>query len=348
MTPAATISGQVVDATGRGVRNVVVELRHPWYLEGWRLLADWRELIGRVQGVGKTNLAAVARTNSRGEFRFEDLAPAQYYVRTDFIDEQRAKPINLRAGANASGVKIVTPASGFRKVTGAVLDGNGVPVMSGRISLMRAGVVPLYRMRTLDTANIQNGIFEIITPGPGRYVLLAEAPGRPSPRRGLKEIDVQGTGLLDVRVQVMHGFDITGNATFEGRLPAMAADSDGLSISFYPTFAGAAPVKAATLRLRNGSFVIESVTPGAYRIEILPILSRPFDVGRCLRQIDEPGWQGCSERRSSSGERNQGYPSGRHQHERRNGGRRCRRFSRKARAQCEGRSSPKSSEATTW
>src|SRR5262245_28605268 len=84
MTPSGSISGQIVDATGRGVRNVTVELRRPWYLEGWRLLLGWNEVIGRVQGVGKSNRAGAVRTNARGEFSFEGLAPAQYYIRTDF------------------------------------------------------------------------------------------------------------------------------------------------------------------------------------------------------------------------------------------------------------------------
>src|SRR5262249_12306937 len=162
---------------GRGVRDVVVELRRPWYLEGWRLLAQWNQLIGRVRGIGKSNLAAVTRTNSRGEFRFGGLAPAQYYLRTDFTNEQDATPINLHAGASVNSVKVLAPDTGFRRVTGTVVDRTGAPIRFAQVALIRAGVVPLYQMGPIDSEPFQNGVFEIIVPGPGRYVLLAETPG---------------------------------------------------------------------------------------------------------------------------------------------------------------------------
>src|SRR5262249_12908237 len=76
MTAGATISGWVVDGAGQPLRNATVELRRPWYLEGWRLLGEWRETLQRVQGVGKTNRAAAVQTNARGEFQFTGLLPA--------------------------------------------------------------------------------------------------------------------------------------------------------------------------------------------------------------------------------------------------------------------------------
>jgi len=276
MTPSAGISGQIVDSTGRGMKDVVVELRRPWYLEGWRLLAQWNELIGRVQGVGKTNIAAVTRTNSRGEFRFDGLAPAQYYIRTDFINEDKATPVNLRAGANLNSVKIVAPDLRFHTVAGTVFDRGGVPVRFARVSVIQAGVNPLYRTRMSNLQTAESGAFEITVPAPGRYILLAEASGRPAALRGRKEIDVRDGNLRNVRIQVAPRFDISGNVTFEGGLPpAVASGGEPLSLSFYPMSAGLPDIKAVKLPGNKGSFTVEGVSPGNYRCDIVPILTVP-------------------------------------------------------------------------
>jgi hypothetical protein len=275
MTPGATISGRVVDARGQGVRNVQVELRRPWYLEGWRLLVEWNELVGRLQGVGKANRAGVVRTNERGEFTFSGLAPAQYYVRTNLADESTLKPINLRAGQIVDDIRIPAPESSPRRVTGSVRDIDGSSVSEGQVSVTRRDAVPIYARPRVAAGLIENGLFELLLPGPGKYVITAVAADDPSDLRGRREIDVRDADLNDVRMVLMNTFSVAGTVTFEGSLPAANSRTDTLSLNLYPMSADLTAPSAIRFPAANGAFRFEKVMAGDYRVEVLPVLSVP-------------------------------------------------------------------------
>ena len=270
MTPGGAIFGQVVDSRGQGVRNVQVELRRPWYLEGWRLLVEWNELVGRLQGIGKSNRAGTVRTNARGEFSFSGLAPAQYYVRTALSDESSLQPVNLRAGEIVGDVRIISPESVPRWVTGSVRDANGLPLTSGQILVSRRDAVPVYQRSRITSGPIENGLFQLPLPGPGRYVLTAVDTENRSRSVGRREIDVRDD-LTDLRVVLTNAFDIDGTVAFEGT----PAGSDGLTLSLYPTAPDVPSPRAIRLPVRNGAFTIEEVVPGDYRVEITPVLTVP-------------------------------------------------------------------------
>ena len=274
MTPGATISGQVVDSRGQGLRNVQVELRRPWYLEGWRLLVEWTELAGRLQGVGKTNRAATARTNARGEFVFSGLAPAQYYVRTSFSDESSLKPINLRSAEVIADVRIVAPVAGPRWVTGSVRDTDGLPLRFGRILVFRRDVAPVYQRARVTAVPVQNGLFELQLPGPGKYVLTAILSDDPSAPRGRREIEVRDLDLRDIRLTLSDPFNIPGTVVFEGALPPTSV-SDSLVLSLYPMTADLPAPRTVRLPKANGTFLLEEVLAGDYRVEVLPVLTVP-------------------------------------------------------------------------
>jgi len=189
---------------------IQVELRRPWYLEGWRLLVEWNELVGRLQGVGKANRAGVVRTNERGEFTFSGLAPAQYYVRTNLADESTLKPINLRAGQIVDDIRIPAPESSPRRVTGSVRDIDGSSVSEGQVSVTRRDAVPIYARPRVAAGLIENGLFELLLPGPGKYVITAVAADDPADLRGRREIEVRDADLNDVRMVLMKTFSVAG------------------------------------------------------------------------------------------------------------------------------------------
>jgi hypothetical protein len=275
MTPGGTISGQVVDSRGLGVRNVVVELRRPWYLEGWRLLLGWNELIGRVQGIGKSNRAGGVQTNGRGEFSFTGLAPAQYYVRTGFTNEATVRPINLHAGSIVNDLRIVIPDSGPLIVSGAIFDSAGAPIGFGEVSVVPSGIPPLYQRALIDEVPVRNGVFNVEIPIPGSYVLIARVPGRDSTLQGLREIEVRNTDLRNVRISVVGESDISGSVVVEGNRTSANAIRDALLVNLYPTLPETPlpdPVKPSR---SDGSFTLENVTGGDYRVEVLPVLTVP-------------------------------------------------------------------------
>jgi len=279
MTPSGSIFGQVVDSRGLPVRNVVVELRRPWYLEGWRLLSDWNQLVSRVRGIGKSNRAATMSTNARGEFNFFGLAPAQYYIRTPFSLEDSLAPINLHAGESVSDVRLVAPDPGEREIHGVVLAPDGTVATSARVAVLRPNVVPLYDNSTLDSDTLRrnsNGQFMLTVPRSGRYLLTATGPAVDGEiTRAQKEIDVRDFGVRDVTLQLMPSFSVSGRVTFEGGTPASGLTRDALSVALYPLSVNIGSMKPAMLPTTNSTFMIEDVTPGNYRLEVRPILTVP-------------------------------------------------------------------------
>jgi len=277
MTPAAKISGIVTDSVGRPVRNVRVELRRPWYLEGWRILSDWNQLIDRIRGIGKSNRAASVTTNSRGEFTFAGLAPSQYYIRTNFTDETTAEPIDLHAGAAILDVRIVTPDSGQRTISGTIFDANGVLASVAQVAVLRSNSVPLYSNSAIDAHTLRRqsqGQFRLDVPGPGKYVLVGIGEGR-SPARAWKEVEVGNIDLSNVQLQLIPPFPLSGTVTVEalprGRTPTM----EPVDVNLYPLTPAIATATSRLLPSGNGAFTLENATVGRFRIEVSPILMTP-------------------------------------------------------------------------
>ena len=279
MTPGATISGRVVDVAGRPLRNVTVDLRRPWYLEGWRILVDWRETISRVRGIGKSNRAAITRTNGSGEFSFSGLAPAQYYIQTTPAKSIMDTPINLHAGATISNLDIVagpTESDGRdRTIEGVVIDqSTGRRVESAQIRVFRPGVVPLYQNAQVEADSVEDGLFELSISAAGRYVLVATSNDRRAPFYGSKTIQVADRDLTGVRIEVARPFSLSGSVAVEGRVPA-ELNTTPLALGLYPLQVETLSVMPTNIPLANGSFSVLGVTPGDFRVEVHPILTVP-------------------------------------------------------------------------
>jgi Carboxypeptidase regulatory-like domain len=279
MTPGATISGRVVNVAGRPLRNITVDLRRPWYLEGWRILVDWRETIPRVRGIGKSNRAAITRTNASGEFNFSGLAPAQYYVQTAPAKSIVDTPINLHAGATISNLEIVvglTESDGRdRTIEGVVIDrSTGRRVESAQIRVFRPGVVPLYQSAQVEAGFVEGGDFEFSISAAGRYVLVATSDNRRAPFYGSKSIQVSDRDLTGVRIEVDRPFSLSGSVTVEGRVPA-GLNTTPLALSLYPLLVETPSVRPTNIPVANGSFSVLGVVPGDYRVEVQPILTVP-------------------------------------------------------------------------
>jgi hypothetical protein len=271
MTPGASISGRLVDAAGQSIPHAVIELRRPWYLEGWRLIADWQETLSRVRGVGLTNRAGVTETNDRGEFRFSGLPPAHYYVRIDPTNDATATRIDLHAAENIQNVKIVSPPLVLRHVRGTVVrSGTGTIVESATLSLVRRDAVPLYQKAVGFSAVARNGVFDVMAREPGDYFLLATERSSRSLSHGRKAIRIGDFDVNNVRIEIEPAFNISGSVVTEG-----GTGSVPMAVSLIPLSAGTPSVSPAELRIPEGTFTLRGVTAGDFRVEIHPILKVP-------------------------------------------------------------------------
>jgi hypothetical protein len=85
---------------------------------------------------------------------------------------------------------------------------------------------------------------------------------------------VRGSDLDNVRISVTRGFDILGTVSFEGSRTAADALRSALSLNLSPTIPEI-PVPTTIRTSSNGTFAIEKVAAGNYRVEVLPILTVP-------------------------------------------------------------------------
>jgi hypothetical protein len=271
MTPSGSISGRVVDAAGQPVDDAFVELRRPWYLEGWRLIADWQETLSRVRGVGLMNRAGGVETNDRGEFRFSGLPPAHYYVRISATNDATATRVDLHAGENVSNIRIVSPQLAFRHVRGTVVwSGTGAIVPSATVSLARRGVTPLYQNVGGASALVRNGTFDVLIREAGDYFLLATDGNSRSLAHGRMAIKIGDSDVNNVRLEIAPAFNISGSVVTEG-----GTGNVPMALSLVPISAMTPRVEPAELRLPEGTFTLRGVVPGDFRVEIVPILKVP-------------------------------------------------------------------------
>jgi len=272
MTPGATISGQLISAAGQPLRNVTVELRRPWYLEGWRIIGDWRETVQRVQGVGLSNLAASAQTNNQGEFRFAGLPPAHYYLRTPATSDADAQRIDIHAGENITNIRIVTRQFVLRRISGiVVMKGSGLPVNDATVSLVRRDAIPLYR-DTVNSTNSKNGIFDIAVREAGDYYLRAAGPGNLRSMLGHSSIHVGDVDVDVLRIELAPPVDIAGSITTEGSVSAAVAP---LALALYPLSVGTGRIPSMDLPFPKGTFRLRNVSSDDFRVEVRPILVVP-------------------------------------------------------------------------
>jgi hypothetical protein len=276
MTPGASISGWVVNGAGQPLRNVHVELRRPWYLEGWRLLGDWRETLPRVQGVGLSNRAASTQTNGQGEFRFVGLLPAHYYLLTPATHDSDAQRIDLHAGEKITNARVVMMQFEPHRIRGTVvIKGSGIRVNEATVSLVRRDAVPLYQDGASSTTHSRNGIFEIAVREPGDYFLRATGPGNLRLMVGRNAIHVGNADMDGVRIELEPAIEMSGTVTTEGAASSSGVPVSSLSLVFYPLSTGVARISSVELPFPRGAFRIRNVTADDYRIEVRPILVVP-------------------------------------------------------------------------
>lgn len=287
LTMFGSISGTVLDQDGEPVGNVGLSLLIPWFPRG---------KPGFVQ-------RSLAGTNDRGEYFFADLIPGRYLVMANArgmpailahpesfasaqpITEFPVHLLGLQFYPNAdrvSDASLVTVAAGKR------VEGIDFHLKAHATATLQGTVIPPGDF-TLD-APIQVRAEQLGIPGqngfmvgapapapayqftlgrlmPGDYLVAAIASSGDREYRGVQRVTVNEGAENTVTLKMDAGIDLAGNVVVEGQ--KVAADArvlllpgDGL-----PGYRERpeAHVKA------EGSFVLQSVVPGVWDIDVKPI-----------------------------------------------------------------------------
>jgi hypothetical protein len=228
MTRAGSIVGKVQTASGApvpGTAGSATLLRYVYGIEGRRSLENVPGLHFEFEG-------SFVRMNDRGEFRFYELPPGEYYLRiaggpvaTSLLffpgvkDERSAVPIRVTAGAEVRLPTIVLP--DVKAVEVRLHYPNPAPFTGIQMMMVEASNLSIVALRRegKDEDEVR------LTLAPGHYdfsvatAQSARQTNRPSPDAlfGRVSVDV-GTVPLDVPVPMFPGFRIGGKFTLENDL----------------------------------------------------------------------------------------------------------------------------------
>lgn len=172
--------------------------------EGIRVAAMLVDENG-VANPAAATLTSLARTDSQGRYRLEDIPPGRYLVTAGFLDSPSYYP-GVRTPAEARSINVVA-GSATTGIDFTLASPSGVRV-SGRISnlpasappgLFRATLVAVGRPETLDVEISGDGTFEFskVQPGTHTFRLIPSTPqGTQALRLEVGEADLVGIEIL--------------------------------------------------------------------------------------------------------------------------------------------------------
>lgn len=291
LTPAAKLSGRVVDEDNEPITGCMVQLTGP----------QGRQTNGPVGN---------RPTDENGEFRMWGIVPDKYIVsalcpRPPFEprplsagppppsarmyprqyyplaqDLQSAQTIELMAGSELSGIDFQLKPAPVYTVSGAI-SGNGVdPRAMGNINIQLVphngtqGLMGMYRGAMVNKAT---GSYEIRQVFPGSYTLLAMESGNGRSSQGAfrRALEV-GSGPVRLDVVLQPTVTLTGSIEVEGDAAAVTSQP---MLQLIPTEPTSPPVQGKVAADR--SFTLPSVLPVSYKVMITApgVFVKSIDVG---------------------------------------------------------------------
>jgi hypothetical protein len=286
LTQAGNVSGRVTGSNGEPVANMEVTLVHPNY---------------SVLGVNMGQMGS-AQTNDKGEYRLFWAPPGRYYVSVGSPtrpvllnattgttakypqtfypgtkDISAAAQIEIVPGGDLNGIDFRLTAEPTFHVRGRIVDAtSGQPPVNASISIVPKSQTAGGLFSSSNPFNPKDGTFDLRDVLAGSYWVRAQlVMPRPatggvggSPLRqpmGLAEVDVSGRDVDNVVVTIYPPASIPGHIRIDGPSPAAQLTT---RVSLQPAtlgvFLGGIP-QAATVN-PDGSFLIENVLPGEYRL----------------------------------------------------------------------------------
>lgn len=277
LTPAAAISGRILDQDGDPICRAVVAASRIEWGEGRREFqvrglaeTDDRGHF-RVFGLspGRYYLAAGMRTRSPEVFQSSRGSGEQTYAPTYFpgtIEPENAEAIELKPGDDLDSMDFSLLAVKVVKVRGYLVDGStGNPLEEASVYLEpRSHMLGLIGPLRLAGAEIANGVFVLTGVVPGSYDLMAWYD-RDSRRMSARvPIEVDDDGIDGVTIPLFSNVDVLGHLSFEGDT---SRGPEALWLSLNP--ADGSDFGAGSARPDpDGNFKFDSVAQGEYRLKL--------------------------------------------------------------------------------
>jgi hypothetical protein len=307
LIPAGAVSGRITDATGEPIAGLNVQLVRSAYDQN-----------------GKRTFQTVdsARTNDRGEYRIYWVTSGRYFVKADpgpifpgfpgrnevvepgyvltfypsTTDASTAVSIEVQPGAELSAVDFSVNQQSLFRIRGRVFDGRtGQFPRSASVSVnSRNPNAGFLIMNIPQNYNPANGTFEIRDVPPGSYWVRATAlpdpgvqlTGADMARNNAQvAVDVSSTDIENLVLTLTSGFQIKGRLDLDGTSISTLPDIERTRVSLTPT--EPMPFGSTSQQIKpDGTFTLEGIQPGEYRINIFPMPPNAFVQWAQLGQTD--------------------------------------------------------------
>lgn len=329
LTPAGTVTGVVRDSSGEPLVGLQVRLlRHVYGASGQRTFIT----------------AGTGRTDDRGEYRVFWVTPGRYYLVAHplasaravailgepgspneiletrmaptyypgSIDVSQASLLDVRPGAELSGIDISISPQSLHRVRGSVVDStSGQPPRSASITIVPRGPAATTAglLATTSPYDPADGTFELRDVAPGAYwvratvtaaspdsIVTASAAGRTLAEvftesvmadRRVAQVaaDVTGADVDGLVLMIGAGASIPGRLQVEGRTLAGLGDLGRLEVRLTPATGGSASNRHRPIHT-DGAFRLENVAAGEYFTSVQPLPSGYYVKDARLDQAD--------------------------------------------------------------
>jgi len=314
LTPAGAVTGRVTDVTGEPLSSVTVQLwRATYQSNGERKLEQVGSAPTNDRGEYRLFFVTPGRyfVSGKGarpgpllndrvlqDHANEVIDPGYgltYYPGTR--DASGAVSIEVHAGEDLSAIDFTLRQEKVFRIRGRLIDSvtGQIPksaqvLVSPRSSLSR---FPDFSSTTPSDYNSADGTFQIRDLLPGSYWVQAfsETGTGQGSRMGLSAsvaVDVSETDIENVIVAFTPGFSIDGRVSVEDGTPfSSVPDSYKIQVLFAPnTSAGPIVPNPFSPVSKDGSFKVENLHPGEYRIALRSMPSGTYMKEARLGQLD--------------------------------------------------------------
>jgi hypothetical protein len=216
-----------------------------------------RQLVQMGRG-GAPQTALMPATTSASGVRYAD----SYYPRT--ASPAHAAPVRVGPGEERAGIDLTLLLIPTARLAGSVVSASGSPTQNPRVWIRPEGTGGTRQQFELRTA--PDGTFEVPHVMPGNYLIGAEgrAPADRTQWARLP-VSVDGADQTDLVLRLQHGMTVTGRVVFEAGA-VQAPSAAGRSIKLVEGDQSTLHTIPEATTAPDGSFVVEGVAAGSYRI----------------------------------------------------------------------------------